>query len=336
MWKVSNKTNKEYLDKFHSKISIPLFDFIIKLKENSFDKADFECFEKEILKYLDTNFPKIIFNKKYKAKECYELILDLLKSKTLEQLQGQKTIFESQNSSINAENYSLTAEYVPEELYRIFSNILYVQCFDDDECWEYIQKELKYKRKDFHSNFKTENEERTICSLCDVDTVIAKSNGIVEHFLPRNKFPYLSMNANNLTTCCTACNLGEEGKGTGSFNPICSPFSKQIGDNIAFNLKPDKILVSPRKKSQDIDNYIDLMKLNKRFSTKSVYNTAITRLNAEISMHSRLSKKMDVDDLLSFFIDGLEDRKNEGFYFLKKNYFGDNYKEYLEELEIIK
>ncbi len=44
---------------------------------------------------------------------------------------------------------------------------------------------------------------------------------------------------------------------------------------------------------------------------------------------------ISVDDLLSIFIKNLEVRKNEGFYFLKKNYFGDNYKEYLEELKTI-
>jgi hypothetical protein len=229
--------------------------------------------------------------------------------------------------------HSLTPQKVPKELYRIFSNIIYVQCFDDDECWEYIEKGFKYKRADFHRNFKDDNIDRTVCSLCDTDTVIAKSNGIVEHFLPRNKFPYLSMNANNLTTCCNACNLGEEGKGAGSTNPIWSPFNKQLGENIHFKIDPDKIVITPAKGDIAIDNYINLMKLNKRFSTKSVYNTSIIRLNAEISIHKQLSSKISVDDLLTFFINNLETRKNEGFYFLKKNYFGNNYEEYLEELK---
>jgi len=335
MWKVSNNKNKEFLDKFHSKISIPLFNFIIKLKENSYSKVDFEGFEKEVLKLLNTNFPIVLFKKKYKEKKCYELILDLLKANTLKELKEQKLIFENENRRINAGNYSLTPDNVPEELYRIFSNILYVQCFDDDKCWEYIEAGVTFYRKDFHSNFKSDNKDRTICSLCDTDTVIAKSNGIVEHFLPRNKFPYLSMNANNLTTSCNACNLREEGKGPFSVNPIWSPFSRQIGDDIKFKIEPDKILISPRIGNIAIDNYIDLLKLNNRFSTKSVYNTSIIRLNAEISMHNQLSSKMSVDDLLSFFINNLEVRKNEGFYFLKKNYFGDNYEKYLEELKTI-
>jgi hypothetical protein len=335
MWKVSNAKNKVFLDKFHSKIIVPFFDFIIKLKENSYSKGSFEDFEKEVSKFLNANFPIVIFQKKYNGKECYELILDLLKTKTLEQLQEQKAIFESQNNSINAGNYSLTPDNIPEEFYRIFSQILYVQCFANDECWEYIQTGFKYKRKSFHSNFKTENEERTICSLCDVDTVIAKSNGIVEHFLPRNKFPYLSMNAYNLTTCCNACNLGEEGKGSGSVNPIWSPFSRQIGENLKFNIEPDKIVITPRIGNIAVDNYIDLMKLNKRFSTESVYNTSIIRLNAEISNHNKLMKFMNPDSLLAYFIENMEVRKNEGFYFLKKNYFGENYKEYLEELKTL-
>lgn len=335
MWKVSNNTNKGFLDKFHSKIIVPLFDFIIILKEDSYSKVGFCNFEKEVSKLLDANFPIVIFQKKYKGKECYELILDLVITKTLEQLQEQKTIFESQNNSINAGNYSLTPVNIPEEFYRIFSQILYVQCFDNDECWEYIQTGVKYKRKSFHSNFKTENEERTICSLCDVDTVIAKSNGIVEHFLPRNKFPYLSMNANNLTTCCNACNLGEEGKGGGSVNPIWSPFSRQIGGNLKFNIESDKIVITPRIGNIAVDNYIDLMKLNKRFSTESVYKTSIIRLNAEISNHNKLIKFMNPDSLLAYFIENMEVRKNEGFYFFKKNYFGENYMEYLEELKTL-
>jgi len=335
MWKVNNKTNKDFLDNFQSKIIVPLFDFIIKLKGNSYKEVSFKDFEKEIFKFLDPNFPIVVFKKKYKQKKCYELILALINTNTLKELKEQKAIFKTQNNSINSGNYSLTPENTPDELYRIFSNILYAQCFDNDDCWNFIQTGLKYKRKAFHSNFKSENEDRTICSLCDVDSVISKSNGIVEHFLPRNKFPYLSMNANNLTTCCNACNLGEEGKGTGSINPIWSPFSRQIGDSVKFNIKPNKIVISPKNGNIAIDNYIDLMKLNKRFSTKSVYNTSITRLNAEISLHKKLSNTISVDDLLSFFIHNIEERKNEGFYFLKKNYFGDNYKEYLDELKTI-
>lgn len=335
MWKVSNAINKVFLDKFHSKIIVPLFDFIIKLKENSYSEVSFEDFEKEVSKFLNANFPIVIFQKKYNGKECYNLILDLIKTKTLEQLQEQKEIFESQNNTINAGNYSLKSENFPEELYRIFSQILYAQCFDDDECWEYIQTGLKYKRTDFHENFKTENKDQTICSLCDVETVIAKSSGIVEHFLPRNKFPYLSMNANNLTTCCNACNLGEEGKGSGSVNPIWSPFSRQIGENLKFNIESDKIVITPRIGNIAVDNYIDLMKLNKRFSTHSVYNTSIIRLNAEISIHNKLIKFINPDSVLAYFIENMEARKNEGFYFLKKNYFGDNYKEYLEELKTL-
>ncbi|WP_016989160.1 hypothetical protein [Flavobacterium sp. ACAM 123] len=332
MWKVSNTRNKVILDKFHSKIIVPLFDFIIKLKENSYNRVNFEDFEQEILKLLDPLFPKNIFKIKHNEKECYKLILDLLNSKTLNELKEQKIMFESQNSSIDAGNYSLTHENVPDEFYRIFSNILYSKCFDDDACWEYIQTGFKYKRTDFHNNFKTENRNRTICSLCDTDTVIAKSNGIVEHFLPRNRFPYLSMNANNLITSCNACNLGEEGKGAGSVNPIWSPFSRQIGDNIIYNIEIDKITITPREGNIAIDNYLDLLKLNNRFSTKSVYNSSIVRLNAEISSHQQLSKLISVDNLLSYFTNNLESRKNEGSYFFKKNYFGDNYKEYMEEL----
>lgn len=335
MWKISNATNKEYLDKFNSKIIVPLFDFIITLKENSFTGVNYQDFEKEINNILGSDFPIIIFKKKYKGNECYELILDLLKTLTLKQLQDQKKIFEIQNASINIGNFSLKAKKVPIELYRIFSNIFYSQCFDENDCWEYIETGVKYKRADFHENFKDDNNDRSICSLCDTDTVIAKSNGIVEHFLPRNKFPYLSMNANNLTTCCNACNLGEEGKGMGSVNPIWSPFSRQIGDNIKYNIEIDKITISPRKGNIAIDNYIDLLKLNKRFSSKSVYNTSIIRLNAEIALHKQLLKMFSEDELLSIFIKNLEKRKNEGFYFLKKNYFGENYKEYLEELKTL-
>jgi len=141
------------------------------------------------------------------------------------------------------------------------------------------------------------------------------------------------MNANNLTTCCNACNLGEDGKGSGSVNPIWSPFSRQIGENVKFNIEPDKIIITPRIGNIAVDNYIDLMKFNKRFSSKSVYNTSIIRLNTEISLHKQLSSYMSVDALLSVFINNMEARKNEGLYFLKKNYFGENYKEYLNELK---
>lgn len=335
MWKVKNNINKGFLDRYNTKIIEPIFDFIIALKEKSYSSTDYSDFESEIDGHLDKDFPKIIFKKKYKSIECFGLILSLLKTQTLDDLKKQKEIFVQQNISINAGNYSLNSEKVPNELYRIFSNIFYTECFDDDDCWEFIESGLKFKRTDFHNNFKSENEDRTICSLCDIDTVIVKSNGIVEHFLPRKEFPYLSMNANNLTVACNACNLKEEGKGSDVINPITSPFSKQIGDEIKFDIKNLKIDLTPIRSDQAIVNYIGLLKLNNRFASKSVYNSAINKLNSEISTHNQFSKYASTEELFSLLIENLEKRKDEGFYFLKRNYFGENYKEYLEELKTI-
>ena len=268
-------------------------------------------------------------------KECYILILELVESNTFQELIIQKKNFKIQNNSINIGNYSIPPLAVPEELYRIFSNILYEQCFVDKDCWAYVEAGFEYNRVDFHKNFKTENNNRTICSLCDIETIIAKSSSIVEHFLPRNLFPYLSVNANNLTSCCNACNLGEEGKGTRAFSPMASPFRIQIGENLNFNIQPAKIVVSSKETNVGISNYVNMMKLNKRFSTDSVFTTSVNRLNAEISLHNRLKAKIhDNDELLEFFTEELENRKYDGFYFLKKHYFGDNYKEYLDEIVI--
>lgn len=325
MWKVENKKNIKLLKQFEKKIIYPLFEFIIEVKKNKYSSKELDDIATIInSSSLDTSYPNHLFSLKGEYKKVKysfgELIKSIVEAYSESEINAQFDLYKKQNKEIESGNYSIPKENVVWEFYVIFSKIFYDQCFDDLKCWDYVQKGLKYSRVSFHENFKNENSE--ICCLCDTDSTIAKSNGIVEHFLPRNNFSYLSMSGSNLTTSCHACNLSEEGKGTSVYTPIYSPYNIQIGDNIKFTfMSGKKIKISCKKGTNEVENYIKLVKLNERYCSKSVFNTSINRLKTEydhLLMTSKLSKsKLKFDNIMDY----IELRKTEGFYFFKKHIF---------------
>lgn len=120
-------------------------------------------------------------------------------------------------------------------------------------------------------NFKKENSIE-ICPYCDIDTTISISNNEVEHFLPKSKFPFLSMNAYNLIPSCHACNKKSEGKGDSVYMPIYSPYNIQIGDKLKFENNIVKSNIELKTDDILIENYLKLLNLKLRYCTKRVYD----------------------------------------------------------------
>lgn len=277
MWKVTNKKNKKILDEFNSKLIKPLFEEMIEYKNIKYSKKFISFIEdgsrckcpqyKELITYIC---------KRQKDKKKFgDIIQDILDEMCELKLKYLYNIYIYQNDQIDKGNYNISEVKVGKLFTIIFVNFFYEMFFDYKEIWNLIHEkkdnEFQFDRKIFHLNFKKENNIE-VCPYCDMETTVSKSNNYVEHFLPKNKYPFLSMNANNLISSCGACNTSSEGKGVNIYLPINSPFKIQNGDCIEFihDLQNQKIILQ----SNDIkeENYIKLFHLKQRYEDERVYN----------------------------------------------------------------
>lgn len=322
MWRVYPSENFDLLKAYHEKILKPFFDFVIELKAT-------KCFGKNAFvltnepwkqsSVLPPDFPHDIFyttnGEVIFEKEIGEIIAKL----KLSDIKKEKQVFEYQNDHLfNLE--ILRPVTSPESFYKIFSKIFYEKLFDSDDCWKYIGRKTPFKRKDFFRNYRKAN--RSVCPLCDIDTINAKSNSIVEHFLPRNLYPYLSLNPFNLIATCNACNKAEEGKGTKVYIPIAFPYQEQIGEQISFSIDSNgsnKIILEKHEKDLYVNNFLKTLKLPSRYATEEVANPGILKVNSDISMINALKNIMSIEDAINLTLNG---REGDGYYFFRKQYLG--------------
>jgi uncharacterized protein (TIGR02646 family) len=204
-----------------------------------------------------------------------ELINKVISNNTLKEIKEDYELFKYQNNEINKGNYNIRQENVGEGYKELFINFFYEKFFDYEKIWILIDslkyEKSKFNRKIFYENFKIENDIE-ICPYCDIDSTLSISNNEIEHFLPKSKYPYLSMNANNLIPSCHACNTIAEGKGANVLNPIYAPFNIQIGDEIEFDNNIIKKEIILKSNNLNIQNYLALTKLNIRYSSVRIYN----------------------------------------------------------------
>lgn len=277
MWKITNNTNKEILDDFKNKLIEPLFKEVINYKDMGLncgfkkyinENQNMKCeSSKELISYvIDRKHNGIIFN---------DLIDNIILENSLTDIEKNYTLFKNQNDSIDKLNYNISQEDIPEGFKILFVEFFYNKFFNYEKIWELIDidkyGDSYFNRKMFHQNFKDENNI-VICPYCDIDTTISISNNEIEHFLPKSKYPYICMNANNLISSCHACNKKVEGKGDIVFMPIYTPFNLQIGDIIEIESDIINREITLKSDDESIDNYLELLKLKERYGSDTIYN----------------------------------------------------------------
>ncbi len=303
MWYVINRTNGQKLVKFKKKIIVPLFEYMIKYKNEKIT-VTFEDFlnhkikdNKKILgecdKILCKRNLKCVMDKKQIAmqkinsmnvllyickrkinKVCFtDCVNKLLRDYSDLQLKMHIYVYYRQNKELKEKAMFIEEKDVPSEWNYIFVEFFYKKFFSDEKIWEQIEKPscgTLYTREIFHENFMDDNSI-FVCPYCDSSEISDVGNLYVEHFLPKSRYPFLSMNQLNLYSSCKACNEPATGKGTNTVNPTVLPFYEQIGDRVSFI--PD-ITTSSIKivgETEAIRNYIDLFQLEKRYSKKHKY-----------------------------------------------------------------
>ncbi len=286
MWFVTNKENKEILLDYKERIIQPTFEFIIFCSEKGVttEKDIRELYNKTSLK--NSGIIDYFISKKENNTFINLLIkLVLLDEK---QLKEQYNVFICQTNSLENLNFNLPQYNHPVEIKDLFVNYFYGLFWSEIELWDSFMN-IEFSRTIFHSNFKKENKLYA-CPYCDTDTISIKPNSNVEHFLPKEEYPFLSCTAENLISSCIACNLAEEGKGRGIKNPIFSPYQLQLGDSMKIELL-NGVFNVVNTGGEEILNYIELLKLNNKYGSEVLRDRAMANFELQYEIISKYSKK---------------------------------------------
>ncbi|MEH7444284.1 hypothetical protein V7201_18390, partial [Bacillus sp. JJ1122] len=229
-----------------------------------------------------------IFQRKVGGKKLCDVFLGIVKKYKKALLIVLYKQYIRQNNLINMkQDYNINEVKCPPEFNTIFITFFYEKFFSLKALWKMVAG-IEYNRGIFHENFYKENMEIKVCPYCDISLTVSKSSNYVEHFLPKAKYPFLSMNPFNLISSCDACNKGEEGKGESVKDDITTPYSLMIGENIDFQLKAGKIHISNISGLTCIDNYLDLLQLRKRYGQEKAFNYLKTELEIQLEYFGQM------------------------------------------------
>lgn len=315
MWKVTNEVNRPILTRYEDMIN-SFFELIIELSKSPTKNDDLE-----VANFLETKFNenvnldrRLLNLNKSATNRIKPLIKEIIKLDT-DVLEAQFIIYKNQNIEILKNNYNILPEKHPESLTKIFKDYFYDKFFGISWIWtDIVGKE--YTRGMFKTNFKDENKIYA-CPYCDSDTISNERNAWIEHFLPKSKFPFLSCSYSNLIPSCTSCNVSGSGKGEDVKNPILNQYNIQIGDALEFKFNKGEIEIL-KNDNDSIENFIELLKLRKRYSEKAVNNSILTVLKVNYStlLGSKEIGEFDEDVFLDFIHDT---GRINGYYFVQKN-----------------
>ncbi|WP_298496548.1 hypothetical protein [uncultured Algibacter sp.] len=323
MWKVTNEINKPILSRYADIIN-SMFMLFIELSKSGTKDADLEIENFLESKFTeDANLDSRLLNiNKSGSDRIKPLIKDIIKLDT-NILEAQFDIYINQNNEVIKNNYNILPEVHPNCLVKIFKDYFYDKFFGVSWIWTDLVGKV-YTRGMFKTNFKDENKIY-VCPYCDSDTISNERNAWIEHFLPKSKFPFLSCNYSNLIPTCTSCNVSGSGKGEDIKNPIVNQYTTQIGDHLKFEFDKGEITII-KNSNDSIENFIELLKLRKRYSEKGVNNSILTVL--KVNYNTLLGAK-DIGEFdEDVFFDFIHDTgRINGYYFVQKNLF-----EYINEI----
>lgn len=238
-------------------------------------------------------------------------------------------LFSKQNLMINNNmDYQLELEHVPTEFTTIFKDFFYGTFFNNVEIWETLINK-QFSKRVFFKNFKYENRI-TACPYCDVDTTTLKANNNLDHFLPKSKYPFISMSALNLVPCCISCNSIEEGKAAKIQKIIASPFNEEIGSKLKFIVDySSRSITIPDTKVIKYDNYIDLMNLKARYGDELVFEDLDRVVRGVLNTLSRIDKPTEID------VQDEINRNDRLTFAIKHVIVNDVYEEYREKVDTL-
>lgn len=323
MWRVTNEVNKPILARY-TLLIVSLFELVIELSKRKNKLIEIETkdfLEKEFDKKANLHRRLLTINRS--ADDKFISLIKKIIQLDSKELEEQYDYYVSQNKEIDNLNYNIKQEKHPAELIKLFKDYLYDKFFGVSWIWDDLIGK-KYTRGVFKTDFRDENK-LYVCSYCDTDTISNIRNSWIEHFLPKGKFPFICCNPNNLIPSCTSCNVSGSGKGEDVTNPIVNQYKTQIGDEIEFEFNNGEIKIKANK-NDEIENYLELLKLRNRYREKGVNDSVISvlKINYEIAQGAKKIKEFD-ENIFFDFIQKMG--RNRGFYFVQKDLL-----KYIDEL----
>jgi hypothetical protein len=138
-----------------------------------------------------------------------------------------------------------------------------------------------------------------VCPYCDIRRFDHHSAITVDHFLPRNVYPYLSVYSLNLIPSCGPCNSAF--KNSKIKLPIIHPFYHQVADMIKFSFeysdehlcKSINYAILPEYEAERtrISNYFEVISINE------VYSNILKEVNSDIRKIKRNTPKRYTGDI---------------------------------------
>lgn len=272
----------------------------------------------------------------------------------------KRTKLKNHICTLKLEKYSLLNEY------KVFQN----QYFDivsknkifKDDFSEGVNSAFVYLYNDlidsdiFISNYSFKNKisikkeiKRIIggsqtCPYCDaieLDTNISS----IDHFLPKHKFPLLSIYSKNLIVSCTGCN--DRIKGKKIYLPICHPTVDDIENMFKFHLDLKNKIVNININSnlsfldkRKVENFIKLFDLEDRYKhagyekVKKLFNDLTNCVIFHLENLKDFSPTISVDEIMvkKIVVKFIEKKKDD----IKKtrliNSYSKLYLDFLEEI----
>lgn len=96
------------------------------------------------------------------------------------------------------------------------------------------------------------------------------------------------MNPFNMFSTCSACNFGEDGKGTKKLTPITTPFNESIGYNLDFELNTNVEIIEIDSDVVPYQNYIKLLQLKERYEDKQIFRSVSRKIQIINDLYSDL------------------------------------------------
>jgi 5-methylcytosine-specific restriction endonuclease McrA len=265
MWKVKNQTNVPVLKKFNDLVVNNIILIIEEFYRKNPKISNLKNFWKTTILYknLDlenkTIIDKTIEFKDTTKKSLISKIEKILKLRNVN-FKALHSEYINQNESMY-KNYYKIYEYQeePDEIKELFCDHFYDFLFPNINYWNEVFS-IDYSKQIFITNFKTENE-LTVCPYCDTETILNSETSTIDHFFPKEKFPFLSMNPNNMIISCWSCQRRKNQQTP--FPSIISPYLEEIGDAINYTMNDNDFQIKlspldPQKKG--ISQYLIFLK----------------------------------------------------------------------------
>jgi len=318
MWLINNNSNRPFLSQYRNLVIENFWDFWIEMAAISririkIDRPDF--LENYInshgsfdIRFLDLN--------KTGQPDFRSLTVAIIKF-GLSVLKKQRKIFNDQNDSVSLLDYNFNHQVHPRELTIMFKLYFYERGWEIPWIWIDVVG-MTFDRTIFLENFSLDNK-LSVCPYCDLATTPGERSAWIEHFMPKDRFPYLSCNPDNVMPSCNACNVAGTGKGTAYKNPVTNPFRQQIGDDLQFRLVGNLIEIE-NNANAEIENFLTLLKTRRRYRGKNVQRSVFSTLTSTYDLISRLSPA-NTDIIFQDYIKDIG--KEQGHYFARRTLVED-------------